>query len=136
MTSIDPEPSVSEQAVRLRQEGLSRTQIKKVLGPISDGALTKALQGTPPPDWTLRPRAKDEDHAEARRLRTQERLSYKEIAAQLGVSKSTVSAWVHDLPPLVSDERYERSVAAQRRFREREQAYRDDVRSIAASEIG
>lgn len=63
-------------------------------------------------------------------------MGYNEIAAQLGVSKSTVSAWVHDLPALSQEQRHKNAVASQQRFRERERAYRDDMRAVAASEIG
>jgi Homeodomain-like domain len=68
-----------------------------ILGIGSNETLGKALRGEPPPEWTRRPRAKDERHAKARELRAQGR-TYKEIAAELGVSKSSVSLWVRDLP--------------------------------------
>ena len=44
-----------------------------------------------------RPRAKDDLHARARELR-ERGLDYEEIAAALGVSKSSVSLWVRDIP--------------------------------------
>jgi len=64
---------------------------------MSNSTLHDALRGVPPPDWTRRPNAKDDRHAQARELRTKG-LSYNEIAARLGVSKSSVSLWVRDLP--------------------------------------
>ena len=86
-----------EQAVALRRQGKSRRQIKEILGPMSNTTLNEALRGEPPPEWTRRPRAKDALQARARELRTQG-LDYEEIAGALGVSKSSVSLWVRDLP--------------------------------------
>src|SRR2546423_362248 len=86
-----------QQAVTLRRQGRSRRQIKEILGPMSNATLNQALRGEPPPEWTRRPRAKDELREKARELRGQG-MDYKEIAAALGVSKSSVSLWVRDLP--------------------------------------
>ncbi|MFI1199013.1 hypothetical protein ACH4VR_06055 [Streptomyces sp. NPDC020883] len=85
------------QAVALRRAGLSRRQIRDRLGPLSDGALTDLLEGEPPPGWTKRPNAKDDLREQARTLRRAGR-TYDEIVAELGVSKSSVSLWVRDLP--------------------------------------
>jgi DNA-binding CsgD family transcriptional regulator len=90
-------PELREQAIALRRAGKSRREIKDILGIGSNETLDKALQGEPPPEWTRRPRAKDERHVTARELRAQGR-TYNEIAAELGVSKSSVSLWVRDLP--------------------------------------
>lgn len=84
-------------AAALRREGKSRREIKELLGPMSNSTLNDALQGVPPPDWTRRPRAKDELRSQARELRAQG-LDYEEIASRLGVSKGSVSLWVRDLP--------------------------------------
>ena len=81
----------------LRRQGKSRSQIKQILGPMSNSTLNTALKNEPPPEWTLRPNAKDELRASARELRGQG-LDYEEIAAALGVAKSSVSLWVRDLP--------------------------------------
>lgn len=86
-----------EQAVALRRAGKSRREIKEILGIGSNETLGKALRGEPPPEWTRRPRAKDERHAKARELRARG-LTYNEIAAELGVSKGSISLWVRDLP--------------------------------------
>src|SRR5579859_3425725 len=86
-----------EQAVQLRRQGKSLRQIKSILGPIGNGTLNVALRGEPPPEWTRRPNAKDDLRAEARELRRQG-LDYAEIVRRLGVSKSSVSLWVRDLP--------------------------------------
>jgi hypothetical protein len=86
-----------EQAVALRRTGMSVRRIKQLLGPIGNRALSDALRGEPPPEWTRRPNAKDDLRANARELRRQGR-GYEEIVAQLGVSKSSVSLWVRDLP--------------------------------------
>jgi transcriptional regulator with XRE-family HTH domain len=84
-------------AVELRLAGKSLREIKEILGPMSNTTLHSALKGTPPPDWTRRPNAKDDVRAQARELRARG-LAYHEIAARLGVSKSSVSLWVRDLP--------------------------------------
>src|ERR1700676_3288275 len=86
-----------ERAIALRREGKSRREIQAILGPMNNSTLNDALQGEPPPDWTRRPNAKDDLRAEARELRRQGH-DYNEIAARLGVSKSSVSLWVRDLP--------------------------------------
>ncbi len=81
----------------MRLEGKSRREIKDILGVYHNETLDKALRGVPPPPWTRRPRAKDDLHAMARELRAKG-MTYTEIAAQLGVSKSSVSLWVRDMP--------------------------------------
>jgi hypothetical protein len=86
-----------ERAVTLRRQGKSLRQIKQILGPMSNVTLHDALRGVPPPDWTLRPNAKDEQRAKARELREQG-MDYKEIATALGLAKGSVSLWVRDLP--------------------------------------
>lgn len=90
----DPRP---QQAVDLRLAGLSRSQIQTALGLRSSKLLTAWLQGVPPPAWTERPRAKDELRAHALALRLEGK-SYNDIRAQVGVSKSTLSLWLRDVP--------------------------------------
>ena len=131
-----------EHAVALRRQGKSRRQIKEVLGPMSNDALNDALRDEPPPEWTRRPRAKDELRAQARELRAQG-MDYEEIAAALGVAKSSVSLWVRDLPGVArfstadgrrrSAEGAQRYWAAQRQAREASYAA---ARRTAAAEIG
>ena len=81
-----------EKAVALRRAGKSRREIKEILG-VGNSTLDPALRGEPAPLWTLRPRAKDEARLKARELRDNGR-TYDEIAAELGVSKGSVSLWV------------------------------------------
>lgn len=83
------------QAVALRRAGKSRREIKEILG-VGNSTLDPALRGEPAPLWTLRPRAKDELRTKARELRASGR-TYDEIAAELGVSKGSVSLWVRDM---------------------------------------
>ena len=126
----------------LRRQGRSRSQIKQILGPMSNSTLNNALKDEPPPEWTRRPNAKDELRAKARELRGQG-LDYEEIAAALGVAKSSVSLWVRDLPTparLSYEECRKRSAegaarywAAERPVRE---ARRTAIRVVAAAEIG
>jgi transposase-like protein len=90
-------PQLREQAIALRRAGKSRREIKELLGITSNWTLNESLKGEPPLPQNFRPNAKDEARAKARDLRKQGR-SYNQIAAELGVSKSSVSLWVRDLP--------------------------------------
>jgi transposase-like protein len=111
--------TMREQAIALRRAGKSRREIKQILGITSNATLDKALAGVPPPEWTRRPRAKDGIRAVARELRGQG-LGYDDIAAKLGVSKSSVSLWVRDLPTperLSYEECRKRAAAAARTSR-------------------
>jgi transcriptional regulator with XRE-family HTH domain len=131
-----------EQAVALRRQGKSLRQIKEILGPMSNTTLHDALRGEPPPEWTRRPNAQDGLRAKARELRGQG-LSYNQIAAALGVSKSSVSLWVRDLPVperLSYAECRKRSAEGARRYwaaeRPVREARRAAVRDAAAEQIG
>src|SRR5262249_36721828 len=84
-------------AVALRRAGKSRREIKEMLAIGSNWTLNEVLRGEPPPQWTHRPNAKDNLRAAARQFRDQG-LAYNEIAARLGVSKSSISLWVRDMP--------------------------------------
>ena len=130
------------QAVGLRRAGKSVRQIKQILGPIGNRTLHEALMGEPPPEWTRRPNAKDDLRTKARDLRLQG-LDYEEIVARLGVSKSSVSLWVRDLPrpPRVApdecarrtSERMRQYWTAERRARA---ARRAAASAAAAADIG
>jgi len=131
-----------KQAVALRRQGKSRRQIKEILGPMSNSTLDDALKGEPPPEWTRRPNAKDDLRAKAGELRGQG-MDLEEIAAALGVSKSSVSLWVRDLPRPArlsyaecrkrAAEGAHRYWAAERPLRE---ARRVEAREAAAAQIG
>lgn len=97
MTSKLSLSQLREQAITLRRAGRSRREIKETLGVRNNDALSNLLRGEPPPPWTHRPRAKDAEHAKACELRAQGH-TYSEIAAALGVSTSSVSQWVRDMP--------------------------------------
>ena len=131
-----------EQAIALRRAGKSRREIKEILGVGSNTTLNELLAGEPPPEWTRRPNAKDGLHAKARLLREQG-YDYNRIAAELGVSKGTVSAWVHDMPwpdRLSYEECRKRAAEGARRYWEAErrvrEAQREATRAAAAAEIG
>jgi transposase len=96
MTNTPRFERLAEQATALRRAGKSRREIKQILG-VGNSTLDRALRGVPPPPWTRRPRAKDDLHAKARQLRARG-YTYVEIAAELGVSKSSVSLWARDMP--------------------------------------
>ena len=131
-----------ERAIALRRSGRSRREIKDILGITSNATLDRALRGEPPPEWTRRPRAKDDLHARARELREQG-LDYEETAGALGVSKSSVSLWVRDMPRparLSYEESRKRSAEGARRYwaaeRPVREAKRELARAAAAAEIG
>lgn len=142
MSSMAAFTRLREEAIALRRAGNSRRQIKEILGIGSNQTLNDALKGEPPPEWTLRPNAKDDIRAEARALRASG-MTYDEIAAKLDVSKSSVSLWVRDMArparrsPLESRQR---SAEGVRRYWERErpirEARREAVRASAAVDIG
>ncbi|GAB7033042.1 hypothetical protein AB0G35_07155 [Streptomyces sp. NPDC021749] len=130
--------ALRRQAVTLRRAGLSRRQIRDRLPlPLTDAALTRLLEGEPPPEWTKRPNAKDDLRAKARELPKQGR-TYDEIVAELGVAKSSVSLWVRDLP------KPQKSPEAMHQMREARWApYREardqaiaQTKAEAAAEIG
>lgn len=134
--------ALRERAVELRLAGKSLREIKEILGPMSNTTLHDALKGTPPPDWTRRPNAKDDVRAHARELRAQG-LAYHEISARLGVSKSSVSLWVRDLPVperLTYEQSRKRATEGVQRYWEAERAIRKErhatERAAAIAEIG
>jgi len=142
MNSTKPVDGRRAQAIALRRAGKSRREIKEILGVGSNTTLNELLAGEPPPEWTRRPNAKDDLHAKARLLREQG-YDYNRIAAELGVSKGTVSAWVHDMPwpeRLSYEECRKRAAEGARRYWEAErrvrEAQREATRAAAAAEIG
>jgi transcriptional regulator with XRE-family HTH domain len=138
MTAKQDHSALREQAVALRIAGKSLREIRETLGPVGKTTLNEMLRGTPPAEWTLRPNAKDELRAKARELRAQG-LAYAQIATQLGVSKSSVSLWIRDMPVparLSPEERRKRSADGLRRFWEREHANRDEFRTAVTRGIG
>jgi hypothetical protein len=131
-----------EQAIALRRAGKSRREIKELLAITSNWTLNEVLRGEPPQPWTWRPNAKDDLRAKARDLRKQG-LDYEEIAAELGVSKSSVSLWVRDMPRppgLSYEECRKRSADGVRRYWETERLLRETQRqavcAAAAAQIG
>lgn len=124
-----------EQAIALRRAGKSVRQIKQIMGPIGNRALSDALRGEPPPEWTRRPNAKDDLRARARAFRLQG-LGYEEIVAQLGVSKSSVSLWVRDLPRparVAPEECAKRAAERMRRYWTAERPVRAARRAAASA---
>jgi len=86
-----------DRAIELRQAGRSLSQICDALGfKPGGGTLSRWLKGVPPPEWTLRPRAKDDLREQARALR-REGKSYREIREVVPVSKSSLSLWLADI---------------------------------------
>src|SRR5437764_11280589 len=86
-----------ERAIELRKQGLSRSQIAAALGLKSGGqALRDWLRDVPPPEWTKRPRAKDDLRNQAIGMR-KSGMSYREIRELVHVSKSTLTLWLRDI---------------------------------------
>lgn len=99
-----------EQAVALRRAGYSLRQIRDELQIGNKEILQRLVEGEPPPEWTKRPRAKDDLRDRARELRTQG-WTYNQIQAELGCSKSSISLWVRDLPPVAQASRPDTTAA-------------------------
>ncbi|MFJ9717199.1 hypothetical protein ACIRPQ_14850 [Streptomyces sp. NPDC101213] len=126
-----------ERAVALRRAGYSLRQIRDELQVHNKDTLQRLVEGEPPPEWTKRPRAKDDLREKARELR-QQGWTYNQIQAELDCSKSSVSLWVRDLPsperPRPTD-----TSAAQRglqRAVENRTVAREELRAQASAEIG
>ncbi|MFE1267158.1 hypothetical protein [Streptomyces sp. NPDC058757] len=116
-----------EQALTLRREGLSLRQIRDRLKIFNNDLLQRLVKGEPPPEWTKRPRAKDDLRARARELRLQG-MTYDQIQVELGCSKSSISLWVRDLPKPERRDPAEQARLASRKRWEHELAVRDERR--------
>lgn len=134
---------LGERTRALRAAGRSRREIQAELR-IGDDLARQLLAGTEVPDGLRRPRAKDDVRAAAVELRAAGR-SYDEIAEALGVSKSTCSLWLRDLPrPEADPERavqiQERRLAALRSRLRRDRDARDEesrqLTAAAAATLG
>ncbi|MFJ2437230.1 hypothetical protein ACIOWM_28850 [Streptomyces anulatus] len=127
-----------ERAVALRREGLSRRQIRDRLHVDNNDLLNRLLEGEPAPEWTKRPRAKDDVRAKARELRLQG-MTYDQIQVELGCSKGSISLWVRDLPKPEPRTKEEASAIARRGWEatlQRREAERQAVKGAAEREIG
>ncbi|MEV5603304.1 hypothetical protein AB0L33_17880 [Streptomyces sp. NPDC052299] len=123
-----------ERAVALRREGLSRRQIRDRLHVDNNDILNRLLEGEPPPEWTKRPRAKDDLRARARELRLEGK-TYDQIQLELGCSKGSISLWVRDLPkPVRSRSAVEQAQLAGRMRWDHELAVRDAERQRTKAE--
>ncbi|MFJ4952871.1 helix-turn-helix domain-containing protein [Streptomyces sp. NPDC088760] len=128
-----------EQALALRRAGYSLRQIRDELKIFNNDILNQLVKGEPPPEWTKRPRAKDDLRARARELRLQG-WTYNEIQAELGCSKSSVSLWVRDLPhpeaKCTPEEQRARMNAGLARLRASQDRERAATKRAAAAAIG
>ncbi|MGW0947176.1 hypothetical protein ACWD4O_32155 [Streptomyces sp. NPDC002623] len=131
--------ALREQAVALRRAGLSLRQIRDELQVHNKETLQRLVEGEPPPEWTKRPRAKDDLRERARELR-QQGWTYNQIQAELGCSKSSVSLWVRDLPhpepKCTPEEQRERMNAGLARLRASREQEREATKWEAAAAIG
>ncbi|MFC8274345.1 hypothetical protein ACFUJR_17805 [Streptomyces sp. NPDC057271] len=128
-----------ERAIALRREGLSLRQIRDRLQIHNNDILHRLVKGEPPPEWTKRPRAKDDLRARARELRSQG-MTYDQIQLELGCSKSSISLWVRDLPkpePRYTDaERRELMSAGLARLRAARNEEREETKRSAREAVG
>ncbi|MFI6339229.1 hypothetical protein [Streptomyces sp. NPDC050535] len=128
-----------ERAVALRRAGRSLRQIRDELQVHSKEVLQRLVEGEPPPEWTKRPRAKDDLRDRARELRRQG-WTYNEIQAELECAKSSVSLWVRDLPhpePRCSpEEQRARMNAGLARLRTSQDREREETKRAAAAAVG
>lgn len=128
-----------ERAVALRRAGYSLRQIRDELKVFNNDILNRLVEGEPPPEWTKRPRAKDDLRAKARELRLQG-WTYDQIEAELGCSKGSISLWVRDLPkPERRDPTEQARLAARKRWEHElavRQEHRQQTKEAAAAEIG
>lgn len=134
---LDEDPR-AERARELRRAGLSVRQIREEIGPVGHVRLQHWLEGVPPAEWTKRPNAKDRLREEARALRLNGG-RIQEIAAQLNVSKSTVSGWVRDLPPPCPRSVEHARLMSERRWdpvRRERSAKRASAKLAAALQVG
>jgi len=131
--------TLRERATALRREGLSLRQIRDRLQVHNNDLLNRLVKGEPPPDWTRRPNAKDDLRARARELRLQG-MTYDQIQAELGCSKSSISLWVRDLPKPERKRTREEASAIARKGWEATLRIRDEERrrakEAAAREVG
>jgi hypothetical protein len=128
---------------RLRtEEGLSTREIQQRLA-LTKTQLREWLRGVPPPEWTRRPNAKDQQRERARQLR-HDGWSVPEIAVEIGVARSTAFRWTQDIP-LDSDseraqlrrERSKRMTDARwGKFRQERDQRQADVHAAAQATIG
>ncbi|GGW29540.1 hypothetical protein GCM10010503_01260 [Streptomyces lucensis JCM 4490] len=122
-----------KRAVALRRAGLSLRQIRDELKVFNNDILNQLVKGVPPPEWTKRPRAKDDLRAKARELRLQG-WTYDRIEAELGCSRSSVSLWVRDLPRPERRRTPEESAAIARKGWEEKLRIRDEERRRTKAE--
>jgi hypothetical protein len=96
LTRVEEDPRAGE-ARRLRAESrMSLARLREHFG-VSRDTMAAWLWDEPTPEWTRRPRAKDDLRAQAVTLR-QDGQTVPQIAEALGVSKSTAYLWVKHLP--------------------------------------
>ncbi|NUO42682.1 MAG: hypothetical protein HOV82_11650 [Streptomyces sp.] len=128
-----------QQAVALRRQGYSLRQIRDELQVHNKETLQRLVEGEPPPEWTKRPRAKDDLRDRARELRKQG-WTYNQIQAELGCSKSSVSLWVRDLPhpepKCTPEEQRARMNAGLARLRAAQEEERQATKAAAAEAVG
>lgn len=109
-----PDDPRRAEARRLRTETrMSLAELRGHFG-VSRDVMADWLWGLPAPEWTTRPRAKDELRATAIRLRAQG-WTVPAIATQLEVAKSTAYLWTRHMP---LDQTSEEVVARRRRHME------------------
>ena len=129
---IDPR---RDDARSLRRAGLTMRQIEEHFPGVPRTRLLGWVRDIHPARHKLRVRAKDEVREQARQLRLKDK-TYAEIAAELGVSKSSVSVWCNDLPRPTAPPRSSANHRDWEPYRRRREREREAERAEAARAVG
>jgi hypothetical protein len=130
---LEPVDRLRERARDLRRAGRTVRQIHAELPQLSRTKLLGYIRDIPPARRNLRVRHKDEVREKARELRLQGR-TYTEIAAALGISKSTCSVWCADLPAAIPGPGKKRASTWGSRLQRRDER-RQAVKERARNEV-
>ncbi|MEV6313906.1 helix-turn-helix domain-containing protein [Streptomyces sp. NPDC051776] len=139
---VQAKPEMKARARELRREGKTYDEIVAELG-VSKSSVSLWVRDLPkpvsPPAWTQRTNPKDATRLKALELRSQG-MTYDEIQAELNVSKTSISAWVQDLPQpeprWTKIEKMQRLEMAHRAFRKDRDEERRRLTCEAASQVG
>jgi hypothetical protein len=129
--------SAADQIRALRAQGLTAKQIRERLPEVSAWVVNCAINRDAKAQAAhpgLRARARDADRERARALRLEGR-TYKQIRAELGVSTSTLSMWLRDLPHPMPD-RTAHAARMNRVQKERTDVRRTAEKAAAFAEVG
>jgi hypothetical protein len=131
LTAVD---RCRERARTLRRAGLTMAEIHREFPGVPRTRVLGWVRDIRPARHRLRARAKDDVRRRARELRLADK-TYTEIAAELGVSKSSVSVWCADLPRPLPKPGKKRASTWGSRLRRREEQ-RSAAKTAAREAVG